>query len=120
MTFLYTHYTYSLILLVSLGGLVVLDWRWKLLGGRGKSERQALRATLLCMVSFFLAWDIIGIILGIFFTNPRYTLGVNILTPNLPIEEVGFLILLVYSALLANKGYQYLIQRNPAKKAKQK
>ena len=55
------------------------------------------------MLTLFLLWDICGIILGIFRANPQYTLGLNLITPNLPIEEVLFLTLLVYVTLIVYK-----------------
>ena len=115
MSFLYTHYAYSLILLISLAGLAIVDWRWKLVASRGTTERQALMATILSLLGFFLVWDILGILLGIFFTSTRYTLGLNLVTPNLPIEEIGFLILLIYSVLIAWTGYQLITERQTAK-----
>lgn len=103
MNWLYSHWAYAAILLVSLSGLTLADYRWKLVYFSSRpGARQATLATLGLMVGFFLIWDIAGIILGIFYTNPRFTLGLNLTTPNLPIEEVGFLTLLVYSCLLAD------------------
>lgn len=120
MSFLYTHYTYSLILLVSILGLAVVDWRYKLVASRGSMEQRAFAATIGSLLGFFLLWDILGILLGVFFTNTRYTLGLNIVSPNLPIEEVGFLILLIYSVLIAWTGYQRVIDQQLAKVSKNK
>jgi len=63
--------------------------------------KHATITTLLIGVSFFLVWDIAGIMLGIFSTNPRYVFGLNFFTPNLPIEEVLFLTLLIYVSLIS-------------------
>jgi lycopene cyclase domain-containing protein len=100
MQFLETSWTYAAILLVSIGGLMLCDRRWKLVAFRNKNAQKATLLTILVLLALFLAWDIAGILLGIFYTNPRYTLGLNIVTPNLPIEEVFFLILLIYSVLI--------------------
>lgn len=101
MSWLYTHWAYIAILVVSLAGLSIADRRWKLVFFAPKAgARQATLATIGLLVGFFLIWDIVGILLGIFYTNPRFTLGINLLSPNLPIEEVLFLTLLVYSCLL--------------------
>jgi lycopene cyclase domain-containing protein len=103
MHLLYTHWAYALILCISLAGLILIDRRWHLVVFRtGSAAKKATLMTLAITTGFFLIWDIAGICLGIFFTNPRYTLGINLLTPNLPIEEVLFLILLVYSILIIN------------------
>lgn len=102
MNLLYSPYAYSLILLLSLFGLWLCDRRWHLVAYQPSSgAKHATIVTLLIGVSFFLIWDIAGIILGIFSTNPRYVLGLNILTPNLPIEEVLFLTLLIYVSLMS-------------------
>ena len=102
MQFLETQWTYAVILLVSLGGLALCDQRWKLVAWKSNAAKKATIATIAALVGFFLIWDIAGIILGIFYTNPRYTLGLNLVTPNLPIEEVFFLMLLVYSVLIVD------------------
>lgn len=102
MDLLYSPYAYSLILLVSLFGLWLCDRRWHLVAYQPSSgAKHATITTLLIGVSFFLVWDIAGIILGIFSTNPRYVLGLNFFTPNLPIEEVLFLTLLIYVSLIS-------------------
>ncbi len=102
MDLLYSPYTYSLILLVSLFGLWLCDRRWRLVAYQPSSgAKHATITTLLIGVSFFLVWDIAGIMLGIFSTNPRYVFGLNFFTPNLPIEEVLFLTLLIYVSLIS-------------------
>ncbi|MDQ5943985.1 MAG: hypothetical protein QG658_51 [Patescibacteria group bacterium] len=100
MQLLETSWTYAAILAISIGGLTLCDWRWKLVAFRNNNAKKATIITILVLLALFLAWDIAGILLGIFYTNPRYTLGLNIITPNLPIEEVFFLILLIYSVLI--------------------
>lgn len=88
---------YLLALLVSLGGLVGLDRRWKL-AFFSDAKRAAL--TLGVAVPVFIAWDLSGIGLGIFFEkNKSYFVGLDLL-PNLPVEEPVFLILLCYCLLL--------------------
>ncbi len=108
MQLLETQWAYAVILLVSIAGLTLCDHHWKLVAWRSIVAKKATLATIAVLVGFFLIWDIAGIILGIFYTNSRYTLGINLGTPNLPIEEVLFLILLVYSVLIidaASKHY---------------
>lgn len=76
---------------------------------------KATGATLGVLLGFFLLWDICGIILGIFRTNPTYTVGLNIFTPNLPLEEVLFLILLSYVTLLTYKASERLAAKRGMK-----
>ncbi len=90
-------YFYILVLIVSLAGLSLLDWQRKLVIWRDKS---AAIKTWAILIVFFLAWDVAGIILEIFSTNSAYTIGINLGTPNLPIEEFLFLSLLIYTSLL--------------------
>lgn len=100
-----SHWMYALILCVSLTGLVLIDRRWALVAfGKTPARKKATFMTLLITTGFFIIWDIAGILLGIFYTNTLYTLGINIFTPNLPIEEIIFLILLVYSVLIVGAG----------------
>lgn len=107
MGFLYSHWAYMLILCISLTGLVLTDIRWRLVAfGANPARKKATAMTLLITTGFFVAWDIAGILLGIFYTNTRYTLGINLFTPNLPIEEILFLILLVYSILIINASVE--------------
>ena len=51
-------------------------------------------------VAVFLAWDLVGIELGIFFIGPAEHVSGILLAPELPLEELFFLILLSYSTLV--------------------
>jgi lycopene cyclase domain-containing protein len=85
-------------LLVSIAGLVVLDLRLKLF-----LFAAPLRAAVVLVVGVvgFLAWDAAGIGLGIFFEGrSRLLVGVD-LAPQIPLEELFFLILLCLSAMEA-------------------
>lgn len=84
-------------LVVSLAGLSVLDWRYKLAFWYD-SRRTSL--TLLWAVGIFIIWDLLGIALGIFHHgNSPYTLPLR-LAPEFPLEEILFLTLLCYTTLL--------------------
>lgn len=84
-------------LVFSLGGLALADYYYKLvLFWRPRQMGLLLAAA----VTFFLLWDITGIALDVFSTNPRWVSGYYIVTPNLPIEEFGFLTLLNYQVML--------------------
>ena len=92
------NYLYLAALLVSIGGMVVLDVRFRLFFAAAP-----LRAAIVLVVgvAFFLAWDIAGIALGIFFRgNPDLLTGVQ-LAPELPLEELFFLVLLCYTTMNA-------------------
>ncbi|MBC7298265.1 MAG: lycopene cyclase domain-containing protein [Demequina sp.] len=84
-------------LLVSIAGLGLLDRRYRV--AVFAQPRRAL-ATLGIGVAVFLAWDIVGVGLGIFFRGgAEYMTGVQ-LAPEVPLEELFFLILLTYQTLL--------------------
>lgn len=88
MSFLYLGF-----LLFSLAGMVVLDVRQRLFFA-ADARRAAL--VLLCGLAFFLAWDLAGIRLGIFLHSPsRFATG-WLVAPQIPVEEVVFLVFLCY------------------------
>lgn len=90
-------YAYLLTLIVSLSGLTTLDKKYNLaLFWDAKKTLLALLAGLL----FFLVWDVTGIVLGVFSTNQAWVSGLYVITPDLPIEEFLFLILLNYQVIL--------------------
>ena len=85
-------------LLVSIAGLVVLDARLRLF-----LFAAPVRAAVVLVVGVagFLAWDVAGVGLGIFFEGPSGLLvGVD-LVPEVPLEELFFLILMCLSAMHA-------------------
>jgi lycopene cyclase domain-containing protein len=84
---------YLIGLLVALIGMVVLDLRFRLFFGRAP-RRAAI--VLVLGVAFFLAWDLAGVGLHIFFRGgSSWLLGVQ-LAPEVPLEELFFLTLLCY------------------------
>lgn len=92
---------YLLGLLVSIAGLVGLDARFRLF--LFAAPVRAL-AVLAVGVAGFLLWDIIGISAGIFFEGNRSLLVGLDLAPQLPVEEVAFLVLLCETAMVAAAG----------------
>lgn len=95
-------------LLFSIAGLVFLDYRFKL-AFFNEPKRTAI--TLSIAIGLFLIWDLAGINLGIFFNGPSsYDLGIFLL-PELPIEEIFFLFLLNYTALILYLGFNKKWQR---------
>lgn len=94
---------YLIGLLIGIAGLLVIDRRWKLAFWR-EGKRSAF--TLLVAVLIFVLWDFLGISLGIFFHGgSAYSLPFR-LAPEFPIEELVFLFLLTYSALIIYHGAQ--------------
>jgi lycopene cyclase domain-containing protein len=90
-------WTYLAALIVVIGCLLLLDRRCKL-AFFFETKRTAL--TLAIVVWLFIVWDIFGIRLGIFtHGDSRYTRPFTIV-PEFPIEELFFLFVLSYSALL--------------------
>lgn len=90
-------YGYLLILLISLFGVFTLDRKLKL---AFFVDKTAAAVSVASLVILLLIADVVGIYWDIFFTNEAYTTGINILTPNLPIEEVLLLTLISYTTLL--------------------
>lgn len=93
---------YLIALLVSLAGLTLADFRWRL--ALFQNSKRTL-ATLGLGVASFLIWDLLGIGLGIFFKGDSpHLLGIDIL-PQVPLEEFFFLTLLCYTLLLSHLAF---------------
>jgi lycopene cyclase domain-containing protein len=89
-------YTYLSILLFSLIGLLYFDYKKKfvIFTKNGSSIRDIIFASLL-----FLIIDIVGVVNGIFYSNRKYIVGVDVF-PGVPIEEIFFLLLFSYFSLI--------------------
>lgn len=88
-------------LLLALGGLAMIDHRWRL------AFWDRPRTAALCVgtgVVGFLLWDVAGLLLGIFARGASPHMTGLLLAPDLPVEEAVFLTLLCYNALLAWRG----------------
>lgn len=94
-------YLYLIALLASIFGLALLDHRHKL--AFAKSARYF--CVILFSLIFFLTWDFAGISLGIFFRGQTELLSGFLLSTELPLEELFFLIVLSYTALLLLKTF---------------
>jgi len=100
---------YLATLLVSLAGMGVLDWRFRLF-----FWASAARATIVLSlgVAFFLAWDLTGIGLGIFYRGQTGVMtGVQI-APELPLEELFFLTFLCYLTMNLVQGGRLVLGRS--------
>lgn len=102
---------YLAALLVSLTGMVVLDRRFRLF-----FFVDAWRAAVVLVVgvAFFLVWDLVGIDLGIFFRGETEIMTGIQLAPELPLEEVFFLVLLCYLTMNVYGGFSQLLGRRRA------
>ncbi len=89
-------FLYLLGLIVSISGMIVLDRRFGLF-----FWRDARRATVVYLVGMasFLAWDVAGIQAGIFFRGETQILTGLQVAPELPVEELFFLTLLIFSGM---------------------
>jgi lycopene cyclase domain-containing protein len=90
-------YAYLAVLLFSLTGLALIDYRYKL---AFFSNWRRASVSILLPVVFFLLWDLAGILLGIFFRGQTDHLTGILLAPELPVEEPFFLVLLSYTTLI--------------------
>jgi len=94
---------YLISLLVSLTGLALIDYRFKL----AFFFRAKIAAIVLAIsVAFFSAWDLAGISLGIFFRGHSEFLSGLTIAPEFPIEELLFLALLNYSTLILYRVFE--------------
>ncbi|MBP1240527.1 lycopene cyclase domain-containing protein [Frigoribacterium sp. PvP120] len=92
---------YLVALLISIAGMAALDRRFTLFFWR---DGWRAAVTLLVGVAFFLVWDVVGIDLGIFFRGETsFMTGVQ-LAPELPLEEVFFLVLLCWLTMNLHSG----------------
>ena len=84
---------YLTALAIALTGMVMLDRRFRLFFW-ADARRAAL--VLFVGVAFFVAWDLAGIDLGIFFRGETAFMTGLQFAPELPLEELFFLTLLCY------------------------
>lgn len=88
---------YLIALVATIMCLTAVDYRFKLAYW---SHAKATAYTLVASIGIFIIWDILGILLGIFYHGgSNYTLPVRI-APEFPIEELFFLYVLCYVTLL--------------------
>ena len=103
---------YLLALAVALTGMVLVDRRFRLFFW-ADAPRAAI--VLVVGVAFFLAWDIAGIGLGIFFRGGTSFMTGVLIAPELPIEEVFFLTLLCYLTMNAVGAASLAVGRREAR-----
>lgn len=86
------------LLVFSLVGMAITDFRWKL--ALFDDARRAVLVIVLSVV-FFVGWDIAGVANGVFFKGDSNLLVGWDIAPEIPIEEILFLTLLSHLALIA-------------------
>lgn len=99
---------YLACLIFSILGCLTLDLRLKL------AITQHARRTLFTVAAgtlFLLTWDMVGVQTGVFFRGSSQFLTGYLLAPEIPVEEIFFLILLCYSTLLVFLGLGRLAHR---------
>jgi len=101
-------FAYLLSLLVSLGAMVLLDWRFRLFFWL---DARRATAVLAIGVVFLLLWDLSGIGLGIFYRGETELMTGVQLAPELPLEELLFLTFLCYLTMNAVHGTERMLHR---------
>jgi lycopene cyclase domain-containing protein len=98
---------YLVVLLASIGCMTMLDARFSLF-----FWRDARRATLVLLVGllFFVAWDLFGIGLGIFYRGETAFMTGIVVAPELPLEELFFLAFLSYLTMVLLTGADTLLR----------
>ncbi|GAA1765561.1 lycopene cyclase domain-containing protein [Kocuria aegyptia] len=86
-------FVYLGFLLFSLAGMVLLDVRERLFFAQ---DPRRAGLVLLAGLLFFLAWDVAGVSLGIFLHSPSAWATGWMVAPQIPVEEVVFLVFLCY------------------------
>lgn len=87
---------YLLALLISISGLAIIDYRYKLAFFK---ERERTIKIIAIAIAIFVVWDLAGIVADIFFIGSSpLLLGLQL--GEFPLEELFFLMLLNYSSLI--------------------
>ncbi|GAB2976985.1 lycopene cyclase domain-containing protein [Frigoribacterium salinisoli] len=101
-------FVYLAALLFSIFGMATLDRRFTLFVFRDPARGAV---TLLVGVVFFVVWDLVGIDLGIFFRGETSFMTGWQLYPELPVEEVFFLVLLCWLTMNVHAGARLVLAR---------
>ena len=99
---------YLAALLLSLGCMLLLDWRFRLFFWRDAVSAAVVTAVGLV---FFLIWDVAGIANGIFFRGDGMIATGLVLAPELPLEEPIFLLFLVECTMIIYTGAERVLTR---------
>lgn len=107
---------YLAALLVALGCMLLLDWRFRLFFWR---DPVAAITVTVVGVAFFVLWDVAGIVGGIFFRGEATIATGVLLAPELPIEEPVFLLFLVVCTMVIYTGTTRILTRRRSRSAGQ-
>ncbi|MEO6200329.1 MAG: lycopene cyclase domain-containing protein [Cryobacterium sp.] len=99
---------YLLVLVAALGAMVLLDRRFRLFFWLRPGRAAAVLGLGL---AFFLAFDLLGIGFGIFYRGDTELMTGLQLAPELPLEELFFLVFLCYLTMNLVQGAQLLLAR---------
>ena len=97
---------YLLSLVVALIGMLLIDRRFRLFFWR---DARSASIVTIAGVLFFLAWDAAGIAGGIFLRGDAVIATGIVLAPELPLEEVFFLVLLCWLTMNLLAGSRLLL-----------
>ncbi|WP_295121493.1 lycopene cyclase domain-containing protein [uncultured Leifsonia sp.] len=104
---------YLVCLLAASGALVLLDSRFRLVFWR---DARRAAVVLVVALAFFLAWDAVGIVAGVFARGRSpFMTGIE-LAPELPLEEPVFLAFLCYLTLILLFGGRAVLDRVTARR----
>ena len=92
-------FLYLAALLLSIVGIGLLDYRHRLAIFGGAIFRSMVIIAI--GVAFFVVWDVVGIMTGVFVRGSGPWMTGILLGPELPLEELFFLIVLSYSTLIS-------------------
>lgn len=108
-----TGFIYLGCLLLSIGGMLLIDRRFRLF-----FWRDAAAATLVTLAgtAFLLLWDAAGIASGIFLRGAAPIASGIVLAPELPLEEPVFLVFLVLCTMVLYTGAVRLLQSRRARR----
>ncbi|GAA1492758.1 lycopene cyclase domain-containing protein [Curtobacterium herbarum] len=100
-------------LLIAIAGIAVLDARYRLFFWRAP-----LRAAVVMVVGlvFFLAWDVAGVHLGVFFIGTNGLLTGVSLARDVPLEELFFLVLLCWTTMDLFAAVRPVVERLSARR----
>ena len=101
-------FLYLALLLITLGCMLLLDRRFRLF-----FWSDAVTAAIVTAIgfAFFLAWDVAGIVGGIFFRGEAAVATGIVLAPELPLEEPVFLLFLVVCTMVVYTGAVRILTR---------
>ncbi|RPF22358.1 lycopene cyclase domain-containing protein [Myceligenerans xiligouense] len=103
---------YLAVLLVSAGFVLLVDARFRLFCWRAPARAVAV---LLLGTAFFLAWDLAGIAFGVFLHGDAPYMTGAMLAPELPLEELVFLLFLCELTMVLVLGAGRLLQQVEAR-----